>query len=395
FGVAGFFEGILVFNALALLACLWVLARLIQRTALPQMTAVSLVAVPVIFASAGSLPFFAAFLMPDLLAAVLLVTAALVTAYWRDMSWLELAIVGAVGVITVVSHLSHLAIAALLVLGAVLLCGLFARRGWWVAPLFLCFLVAVGWGQQLAFRIVAEKVTSSEVVIRPFLTARLIQDGPGYRWLEENCPEAAIPTCKLWTALQKSDDPYRLTASHITFETSERLGSYRLMAQEDRKDVADTQVQFFLTVLRDKPVAVVGALLKNTLTQAGWASVDMTLPTDKILAANSTMHGTISGVPEHGRLSRDTGWVDGFTRLQETYYVAALALILVLLVSPSALPASLRIFAGMMLLGLLANAFVCGGISQPATRYGARVIWLLPLLAALMLIVASRQKEQA
>ena len=37
----------------------------------------------------------------------------------------------------------------------------------------------------------------------------------------------------------------------------------------------------------------------------------------------------------------------------------------------------------MVLLGILANALVCGGISQPSTRYGARVIWLLPLMVTI------------
>jgi hypothetical protein len=40
-------------------------------------------------------------------------------------------------------------------------------------------------------------------------------------------------------------------------------------------------------------------------------------------------------------------------------------------------------------LGILVNALVCGGISQPATRYGARVIWLLPMLATLLALAAA------
>ena len=47
----------------------------------------------------------------------------------------------------------------------------------------------------------------------------------------------------------------------------------------------------------------------------------------------------------------------------------------------------------MVLLGVLANALVCGGISQPATRYGARVIWLLPLTATIMMIFARRARQ--
>ena len=58
-----------------------------------------------------------------------------------------------------------------------------------------------------------------------------------------------------------------------------------------------------------------------------------------------------------------------------------------LLLAPRGLPASARVFGAMVLVGVLANALVCGGISQPATRYGARVAWLLPLTAVLLLLI--------
>jgi formate/nitrite transporter FocA (FNT family) len=48
-------------------------------------------------------------------------------------------------------------------------------------------------------------------------------------------------------------------------------------------------------------------------------------------------------------------------------------------------PARIRGFVAMVLLGVLANALVCGGISQPAERYGARVIFLLPMMLVVLL----------
>ncbi len=47
----------------------------------------------------------------------------------------------------------------------------------------------------------------------------------------------------------------------------------------------------------------------------------------------------------------------------------------------------------MLLFGILANALVCGGISQPATRYGARVIWLLPLAATILVLFFRRAQQ--
>jgi len=39
------------------------------------------------------------------------------------------------------------------------------------------------------------------------------------------------------------------------------------------------------------------------------------------------------------------------------------------------------VFAGLVVLGVLTNALVCGALSTPYDRYQARVVWLLPLLA--------------
>ena len=59
-----------------------------------------------------------------------------------------------------------------------------------------------------------------------------------------------------------------------------------------------------------------------------------------------------------------------------------------------ALPGGMRLFVLMILAGLVANAVVCGGISQPATRYGSRVIWLLPWLAVLAALAATARRAE-
>ena len=65
-------------------------------------------------------------------------------------------------------------------------------------------------------------------------------------------------------------------------------------------------------------------------------------------------------------------------------------MIVVLTVVPGLSTREVRIFAGFVVVGILINAFVCGAVSQPAERYGARVIWLLPFVATVMAMVAIR-----
>ncbi|MGB7270044.1 MAG: hypothetical protein WBC90_11030, partial [Albidovulum sp.] len=185
-----------------------------------------------------------------------------------------------------------------------------------------------------------------------------------------------------------SDNPWRLTATHIVFETSKDLGSFRLMTEENQISVADAQVGFFLDVLMDMPVATSLAFLNNTIIQASMTSIDMTLPSDKVEQSNARVTGVLSGQLTHGRLVETGGWFAPLMQFQRLLYMVALAVIVVLLVLPGRVPARVKAFAVMIILGILANALVCGGISQPATRYGARMIWLLPFTATFMLFWA-------
>src|SRR5262245_24753169 len=52
--------------------------------------------------------------------------------------------------------------------------------------------------------------------------------------------------------------------------------------------------------------------------------------------------------------------------------------------------APLAALAATVLLALLINAFACGALSNPHNRYGARLIWLAPLIITLVPIVLFR-----
>jgi hypothetical protein len=81
-------------------------------------------------------------------------------------------------------------------------------------------------------------------------------------------------------------------------------------------------------------------------------------------------------------------WQGALDRAQGALSLASLAgiawLLLVRPRSGAPLPRGLAAFAWMVLAGILANAVICGGISEPADRYGARVAFLLPALWALL-----------
>lgn len=386
-------EGLMALNIAAVLIAVWLPLRVAARRWRLPVPMGEAVALPVIVACAGSLPFFVAFLMPDTFAPVLLLVIATLTVLGRSMRPWEVVLALCLGVFAIVSHLSHLAIGLVMIPAAAVVSVILSRRLWWLPVAYVALIVGVGFTEQSLLRTAAKAVSGAEVVIKPYITARLIEDGPGLEYLDRHCPDDRIPTCKLHAALQWSDDPWRITATHIVFETSPRLGSFRLMTPEDQRAVADDQIGFFFAVLRDQPLGVILAVIRNTLLQSGWVSVEMTLPTDPIIAQNADVTGLAFSTFDHGRITRDTGWLGPLTLWHQAVYLASLVVVLALVLLQRRVPAEIRALAVMVLLGILANALVCGGISQPATRYGARVIWLLPMMATILLIFALRSRR--
>lgn len=384
----GFLEGLIALHIAAVLVTVWIAARVALRgsgAALPPV-----VALPVIAACLGALPFYTAYLMPDTLAAVMILALAVLAACGRQLRAWEAALLVAIAGFAVVSHLSHLAIAALMVPVALVVSPVLSRRRWWLPPLLVALVLGIGYGERQALRMAAKAVADSEVVIKPYVTARLIQDGPGWDYLQRHCPNPAIATCALHEALTKSDDPMRFTASHIVFQKSPELGSFRRLPPEDQNRVAAGQMAFFRAVLLESPVATTAAFLRNMLIQTTMFSVDMTLPSPSIVEGARDVPGSAFGRLEGGRLTADTGYLAWLTPLQGVVYGVALLAVLGLVFWPGRLSPEMRALAVAVIAGILANALVCGGISQPASRYGARVIWLLPLLAAFLALVAAR-----
>ena len=78
-------EGLLLLNVVAVLIAVWLPLRVASRRWGLPVPISEAVALPVIIASLGSLPFFVAYLMPDTFAPVLILTMATLTVFGRSM----------------------------------------------------------------------------------------------------------------------------------------------------------------------------------------------------------------------------------------------------------------------------------------------------------------------
>lgn len=157
------------------------------------------------------------------------------------------------------------------------------------------------------------------------------------------------------------------------------------MSPADQRQVSEAQYAFFFAVLAERPLDTAVAILSNTLRQARMASIEMTLPNPGTQLRMANWSRLFPDNPVAlGRLDPDGAWIGPMDWLHATVYAVSALTLLGMIVGFGLLPLSLRVLAAMVLAGILCNALVCGGISQPATRYGARVAWLLPLTAALL-----------
>ena len=377
-------------NTGALLLSVWLAARVASRLFLHGRSVAATTAIPVLVASLGSLPFYTAYLMPDIFAPILIMTGATLAIFARDMTKWEIILALLLGLAAVVTHPSHLIIAALLIPVVAIASLAMARPKWWLAPLLVGLITLGGLAERQIFAQTVKSVKSSEVTYQPFLTARLIADGPGLSVLDQICPDEDTATCALHEALQNSDDPWRLTASHIMFETDPSLGSYKLLPLEDQRKVAEEQVSFFLKVLAKKPIALTTAFLGNTLKQANLFSIQYTIPTEQTLINVNAITDIAPESFENIRLLGKRDAISWLTVLHGIVYAVSALLVVVIVVLPQkAPPLAFRGFAMVILIGILVNAFVCGGISQPSDRYGARVAFLLPIATSFILLFYS------
>ncbi len=375
----------------------WLLARTAGQSLDGTQNTMLMTAIPLLAAASTSLPFYIAYMMPDIFAPVLLIVIASLTAFGRIMQTWELLLISALALFSALLHPSHLAVAALMIPFVALAALSEKRSRRWRATILMMMVLALALAERKAFQVTVEIATNKEVVYTPHITARLIVDGPGMDYLSDVCPDADIPTCALYEALSWSDDPYRLTPSHIIFERSSRLGSFRLLSPEEQKQVALAQQDFAKAVFLSRPIATSFALARNGYHQVLRHSITMTIPTDVELENArwlARMEDTRPDMLQGGLLSRDRAWIETIDIVHGVIYAVSFAFIVFVLLRPGRVSRDMKLFALFILIGIAVNALVCGGVSQPADRYGARVMWLLPFTAAFLFLVQRSSAPQ-
>jgi hypothetical protein len=327
---------------------------------------------------------FTGLLMPDVFAGLTVLCSGVLASYWNRLRRWERIAVAALLLFAIAAHPSHLALAAAMLI-FVLGCRLLRQglRAPWPAIVLMGGCVLGGVAAEWVFNKAMAAAAGAPPVRLPHSMAHLIGMGPGTEFLRQNCPQAGYVACDYvanfpthWDDFLFSDDPSK--------------GAFWLADAQAKRRMSQEQVAFVLDVLRFDPLGVARGLGADVLTQLASFRVDVGR-----FAPDEPERFYVGRVPDRVvadmRRSRAMqggdfdGWLSG-----ATYAVVAASLVLLAWCRRSSAPPprppgfdELVLVVGA---GVLANAVICAVFAAPLDRFQSRVIWLVPFLAAAVLL---------
>lgn len=342
-------------------------------------------------AALSTAPFTIALLMPDLLAPATVLALFLLGPGRAALSGAEALYLGLLATFAIAAHLAHLPLAAamvaLAVLGGLARGRALADAARVAAPLLgaVLLLLATNWAGHGRAALSPHGAT--------FMLARLQADGPAAAVIRERCPAAGWYLCGFVDRLpMDANDFLWAPDSPVNRDTAGQprfLGGAMLSAEAG---------EIVAATLAAAPLAVAAAVLRNTLRQLVTARIGDTLGPEHLAAALRPR--IAEGFPARELAAYDAALQPRGLLRDRLAPLAPLHGAVLLLAVPALALGGMRAwragdgvrlaFLAAVLVGLAANAAATGGLSGVFPRYQARVAWLLPV-AALLLILPRRR----
>jgi len=376
---------VVFFNALLTAYVLWLVVRSLQ----PERTSTayfSLVALLSVFTGLG---WFVGWIMPDILGPVLYLALYLLLFAPETLSHAERRAVVVIAWWSLTSHITHLMLAAglcVLFVAVLAVRRQLTRRT--LRPLgTVALIVFFGGAAQMALHTYLYGEPSLNGQRPPFVMARMIADGPGRWYLRQHCPALHVEICRHSRDLPDNVDDFLWSAHGIWQSAS--------LAQQEQIRKEETRI--VLGTLRAYPreeLVVSAGHFWRQLHALGLYDYD---PNAWILAMIDTVLPGARPRYLKTRQAHETLHEDLFTSVQD----GAVMLSLVVIVCWGLF---LRQYWSPRVIGLAAiigfvvvvNAAVTGVLANVEDRYQARVIWLVPLLAAVLVLtwLDERRRER-
>ena len=346
----------------------------------------------ILVALATPAPFFVADLMPDIWSGVAIGAMALLFAAPKRLTRLDLAALAAMTVFAAMAHNSHvLIIAGLMAAGAVLWLvsrllskdapspALDPRPAMVVGVLAIACAVA---GTML-FTAMVKRSVGAPPITPPFLTARVVADGPGRLYVREHCRDHPYAVCAFADRLAATD------TDGFLWDENPHTGVFAVATPAQRRALATEQGRFALASTLAHPWMQAQASARNVALQLVQTDLEDFDYKPNVLAELQADLPPTHRARLETSLAARRGWpIASLWAEQAVVIWLALGVIGWSLFSRSTGVPPLTQFALLAGAGVLANTLACGVLSDLYGRYEARCIWVLPLAAAVMIVPA-------
>lgn len=321
----------------------------------------------------SGLSFFADTVMPDLFAGLMLLAAGMLFAYGEELPRWETGFWLAVVLLASLFHKSHLLILVLLV------AGLFLWRKHRKAVTQLSAAAALGLAGHYAVDLTVLRLTGRPPIATPFFLARLIGDGTAQKYLAQACPTRHFATCDYL-------DRMPMTENEFLWSRDPARSAMGTADRRTRTAITAESSEIVLATILRYPGEQIVVTAKNVLRQFVTVGVGefRLVPRDSLgsIAALRPAMARYRASPIAGDKA---SLLDTLSTIMLIAYIASLAGAAWLLLRGYTGASPAHRLAVVLMLGIGANAAVCGAISGVFDRYQGRVSWLALMAFAILL----------
>jgi hypothetical protein len=218
---------------------------------------------------------------------------------------------------------------------------------------------------------------------------RMLQSGIVNKYLDAHCPDPYLRLCKYKDELPRDADEFFWGSPLF-----DKLGRFAGLNKEMKR--------IAVGALMENPGLQLQSAVHDTLAQlvmvrTGEGVENVVWHTYGIIKDH--LPQIVPTMEAARQQERPDGLAHVFPELNKVHYpvaLAAMALLpaIVLLAFLEVLPFVYGEFAVMCIVALLGNAFVCGALSNPHDRYGARMVWIAAFAVTLALSrLVARQRR--
>jgi len=352
---------------------------LVVRSILPRKTVMYYFAVVAPLSLLTGLGWFVSLIMPDIYGPVLYLSVYLFVLAPETLAPAERVIVALMIWWSVASHATHLMLASGLCVALALLALIWrgAAHERFRAIGKVAMIVVVAAGAHVALHTYLYGEPSLNGKRAPFLLARVIGDGPGRRFLRQDCEDTKLVICNYLDEIP--DDPNAFLWNLD--------GVWQTAPPATREQLRQEEMRVVWGTLRTYPgqelfisLAHFGAQLTTFGLWDYGPNAWVLSEFDKVLPRSRSSY-------LRSRQARNALPAEFSSSAQDLTLAASLLLFALFSVSLwRRQPPRLIGLSAVVVFVILANAFVTGVLSEVEDRYQSRVIWLVPLLAALIVL---------